>query len=350
MGVRSFLGAASALVFLSGCATTSGQYAAQGGPKAPFSCADELSLSEGGVWGRQLVELRDFAPSAGGRADASLAKDADHAIAAYDMFNTFDAGGAPGNAFDVDGYGLIGLIYGNARANTERSRSPERARTFYGYVASNLTTGDMLVAFRGSMEPADWVRNMQSRQVDLPFDAAGASAQVHNGFSQIYETLEFQDAAGATPFSTMLASGVMSTVPVRFVGHSLGGALANLAAVELVLRQPSAAGRIEVTTLGAPRVGDEAFAEIAESISRNTRVCNLADSVPDAPLSTPFNRYVHAGDLRRYSSFDYPQLANDLEQGGEQIGCWHRAKMYRLMLDPNSYDGGAPECLVGPGS
>jgi len=71
---------------------------------------------------------------------------------------------------------------------------------------------------------------------------------------------------------------------VTYTGHSLGGALANLAAAE----HQGEKGKVEVVTFGAPRVGDKAFAATLESKlgqEKITRVTTPGDPITQVPPS-----------------------------------------------------------------
>lgn len=80
-------------------------------------------------------------------------------------------------------------------------------------------------------------------------------------------------------------------------GHSLGGALAQLAAYDLSINFPCLVkdgGKVEVYTLGAPRVGNPAFASVYESrVPATFRVVVDGDLVPGMPKM--FGMYRHAG-------------------------------------------------------
>lgn len=97
-----------------------------------------------------------------------------------------------------------------------------------------------VVAFRGT-EPGD----LEDLKTDLSFrlaPAAGVAGRVHRGFAAALDSVWDGIAARIAA-----ASG-----PVRFTGHSLGGALATLAAARH-------AGPATLVTFGSPRVGDAAF-------------------------------------------------------------------------------------------
>ena len=74
---------------------------------------------------------------------------------------------------------------------------------------------------------------------------------------------------------------------IVITGHSLGGALAILAAADLVPYY----GRIHsIYTFGQPRIGNQQFAEWFQNLHQNTfRIVHYADVVPHmAPASTGF--------------------------------------------------------------
>ena len=83
--------------------------------------------------------------------------------------------------------------------------------------------------------------------------------------------------------------GAAETVGVRIVGHSLGGALATLAAADLTGLQPFRVQ--ELWTFGSPRVGDARFAEWLMAAERlggagvqHWRVTHAHDPVVHVPL------------------------------------------------------------------
>jgi hypothetical protein len=131
-----------------------------------------------------------------------------------------------------------------------------------------------VLVFRGTQSLENWFSNLTSIQV--PWTQGG---MVHLGFKREIFKIWPQ-------VSKVLAS---LTCPIYYAGHSLGGALAVLAAS---LRPPAA-----VYTFGAPRVGDRAFAKAMSSIPVY-RIVNHRDIVPTVPPSDiPFN-FCHVGELK----------------------------------------------------
>jgi len=122
------------------------------------------------------------------------------------------------------------------------------------------------LVFRGSDEPVDWVRNLKFGQVDH------LAGMVHGGFWAAYAKVR-------EIVRHLFPPGEL----VRIAGHSLGGALAVLAAVDL--RDTRTV--VSVTTLGQPRVGNLAL----------LRGQSPSESHPDNLRGIPFNRITNGNDI-----------------------------------------------------
>lgn len=141
-----------------------------------------------------------------------------------------------------------------------------------------------IVTFRGT-QPDDWndLFNIV-RFVPRAWDVG----HVHQGFADALDVVW-------NPLETALNQ--LQDRPVWFTGHSLGGALASLAAVR---RGVHAAG---VYTFGSPRVGNGVFAGHFDSAlrGRSIRYVNDHDAVthvPTEPFAFPHGRYAHVSDQR----------------------------------------------------
>ncbi|GIP16314.1 hypothetical protein J40TS1_19560 [Paenibacillus montaniterrae] len=140
----------------------------------------------------------------------------------------------------------------------------------YGFVlASEQNT---ILAFRGSSTSIDWVYDFIAQQTEyLPNKNAG---QTHKGFTDIYYTLRQQVME--------LLSHCNADHPLYITGHSLGGALATLAALDIASNTSFHAPI--VYTFGAPRVGDPAFVRTYNyTVPVNWRFQNKYDIVPHLP-------------------------------------------------------------------
>ena len=141
-----------------------------------------------------------------------------------------------------------------------------------GYLA--VTKVDIVLAFRGTTQVADWVINFDARQIEVPY------GRVHRGFLAALDTIWPTIAAALAAYGS-------ENRQLWLTGHSLGGALAVLSAARLT--RPITG----LTTFGQPRVGDQQFAsQFAPSLLRLTTVRDL---VPKLPLGL-MSAYRHCGE------------------------------------------------------
>ena len=166
------------------------------------------------------------------------------------------------------------------------------------YLAENDKS--LVVAFRGSQAPTtldglkDWLLTNANNYLILPegrigtdFAAAGVGARFHRGFMEALHAIWEPMFAGVTK---ALES---SDRPLWVTGHSLGGALALLAAWRL---QRNFISVHEIVTFGGPMVGNEAAARAFEQefAGKIFRYVNLEDPVPLLPsVSLVANTYAH---------------------------------------------------------
>lgn len=181
----------------------------------------------------------------------------------------------------ADGLGLNGLFdFKAARLSTGSSGAIVKKVTGFTYGAEGMGTrqGEVVLAFRGTDIIQDWLTDANCGLQQGP-----SAWPVHAGFNETFKSFrEDLDRfmRGRTPG------------PIHCVGHSLGGALASLAADHL---SQSGIGNVKLYTFGAPRVGVAGFARNltsklgAENIHR---VYHLADPVSMIPIF-PF---AHAPD------------------------------------------------------
>jgi len=316
-----------------------------------FTCPDSSAFDPRSdrVLGARNPRLQR--PSAQAQTSADIEGHARLSAMSYAMYDAVVAGADPVSRL-ASTLRPVALVYGDPGPD-ERFRRPNAVtrdtRTFYGVVADEAATGRRLVILRGTVQPNEWLRNVQARL--LPFVRSRiqrsfpTGARVHNGFLKIYSSLELESLADGArrPFADALPD-LIGGRTVTFVGHSLGGALATLAGVDAAGRLPSQAERLRIITFASPRVGDPGFAKLAKAVGRIDRVCNLVDLVPAVPPSTRLAPYVHVGQVYRVSSFDWPHLENELSKAGEQVTCWHSIAAYAYMTAPNKTTEGLDGC------
>jgi triacylglycerol lipase len=164
---------------------------------------------------------------------------------------------------------------------------------------------DYIVAsFRGTDEIGDWLDNLNAVSV------AGPLAGVHNGFYKALMDV-WPDMKRAIRNFRRTGEGIPDR-PLWLTGHSLGGALATLAAATLIEADEPFYGGY---TFGAPRVGDRDFARIFNNEARNRffRFQNNSDIVTRVPAR--LMGYSHVG------GFVYISAEGELS---DDIGWWYR--------------------------
>ncbi|MEO5335224.1 MAG: lipase family protein [Magnetococcus sp. YQC-5] len=163
------------------------------------------------------------------------------------------------NKPSVEGYIVRPFVSGNVQGFTARK-------------------GDNLwIVFCGTNDAQDWLDNLNARKIER------ALGCVHAGF----------DLALDEVWNDVLAeTGHNRWTSAHFVGHSLGGALAALAASRMV--HSSFSIHQYLWTFGQPRCGDELWSEAMNFYMQDkyTRVFNAGDPVPHLPTCW---RFAHAG-------------------------------------------------------
>ncbi|RHY32254.1 hypothetical protein DYB32_002708 [Aphanomyces invadans] len=188
-------------------------------------------------------------------------------------------------------FGRIGLdiIHPNAY-NIHVIRTFHGAATDTNALLLHDTAFDRyIVSFRGTGSLKNGLTDVKSRQVLFPgveFTAPRkalhrryhrSDVYVHLGFWQAYKTLQaaIHDAVRQLPRPPLAPLQIYCT------GHSLGGALATLCAVDLALAQPNVA--VTMYNFGSPRVGNHAFRLLFNAIVSGFRVVNDGDVVTQMP-------------------------------------------------------------------
>ena len=153
----------------------------------------------------------------------------------------------------------------------------------FGFVVREDSTGSVIVAIRGTQTPREWMANFTA--VPQPFSLAPEFGLVHLGFEMMARSVR-------DSIATALAN-IPADTRVTVIGHSLGGAMANLAAVDIKRNM----GRevVDCCTFGGPRVGKFIFrSKFNEFVPECYRVTNRGDIVPHVP--TMLTGWCHVGE------------------------------------------------------
>ncbi|KAK1390711.1 Fungal lipase-like [Heracleum sosnowskyi] len=152
----------------------------------------------------------------------------------------------------------------------------------------------LVIAFRGT-EQVRW----KDLRTDLMLVPTGLNperiggdfkkeVQVHSGFLSAYDSVRTRILSLIKLVTGNIYDGgeQMSKWHVYVTGHSLGGALATLLALELSSSQLAKRGNISVTmyNFGSPRVGNRNFADLYnQKVKDSWRVINRRDIIPTIP-------------------------------------------------------------------
>jgi len=192
----------------------------------------------------------------------------------------------------------------------------------FGFAGLAPAAGENVIifSFRGATPSAgrNWITDLNSQRMPYP---GLKGATVHKGFYNSYLSISKLITRAA---KSLLAN--CQNCHIYVTGHSLGGAIATLAAADLYTLTPD----LTVYTYGSPRVGDEAFATYYDKIVPDTyRLVHNHDLVPHIPQR--FLGFRHVSREIWYfveSGAQYKTCA-----GGEDDSC---SNSVNLHVDENS--------------
>ena len=132
----------------------------------------------------------------------------------------------------------------------------------------------IILAFRGSKSIQNWIVNLSANLTSYP---KCSGCQVHLGFYTAWQLAYNQVLNRINSLRSLYRDA-----PIYVTGHSLGGAMASLAVVDMHHLYGSVHRMI---TFGEPRVGNPHFSNFFQSITDSYRVIHKADVVPHIPLT-----------------------------------------------------------------
>ncbi|MQL72319.1 hypothetical protein Taro_004634, partial [Colocasia esculenta] len=216
------------------------------------------------------------------------------------------------------GYEVTGYLYAMSHVEMPRwlqrslhAEAWSRDSNWMGYVAVSddeetrrIGRRDIVVAWRGTVMPAEWFQDVQQRLEPLhDGDGSGGEghhhhqsdiAKVEHGFYSIYTSKAESTRYNKTSASQQVMEEIRrlvetygsqgEVVSLTVTGHSLGGALALLNAHEAAAAALPGLSHVSVVSFGAPRVGNAAFARELDGLNvKVLRVVNQQDPVPRLP-------------------------------------------------------------------
>ncbi|KAI3803388.1 hypothetical protein L1987_31539 [Smallanthus sonchifolius] len=264
-------------------------------------------------------------------------------------------------------YEVTKYVYGTSAINLPsfvvKSLSREawcKESNWIGYVAVATEEGkaalgrrDIVVAWRGTVQTMEWINDLKFNKVSAPDIFKGDDrVKIQRGWHSIYTTSDPKSSFNKSSARHQVLEEVRrlielykhEDVSLTVVGHSMGGALATLNAVDIVINgynKPidTSCSDVLVTAFvfAGPRVGNSNFKEIFLSLTqtetsnkiRVLRVENANDVVPHYPLKLkvmcfPINiGYSHIGEVLKIDTSQSPYL----RKPGD-IQRWHDMETY----------------------
>lgn len=159
----------------------------------------------------------------------------------------------------------------------------DEAWDLLGYAGYWPAANAKVLVFRGTDSSSwyNWAENMRAWRTDASYPVPGApkALRIHSGFLVLWNASSMA-ATFKAGFGELLAKHPDG--PTILLGHSMGGALAHLAALDLKIG--FGLRDVRVVTFGSPRVGNAVFASFfGEHVSEAWRFTHGRDIVPSVP-------------------------------------------------------------------
>jgi predicted lipase len=202
----------------------------------------------------------------------------------------------------------------------------------HGYVGISHDLQSVFISFQGATHLSDWLRNLNLRLVKATEIGIPDTIRVHQGYYKVYKSIRAE-------ISNLLFAKINKYPQYRvsILGHSSGGALGSLLALDIAkgyLKNEFDVGKVELITLGQPRVGNREYALAMD----NSKFLNIA-------------RIIHSTDI-------FPHLVPRMKRIGKcimlnEIGLDYFHHKGEIWLDPsieqwiickNDYNDESPYC------
>jgi lipase (class 3) len=225
---------------------------------------------------------------------------------------------------------------------TDMDRLRAQTRVSIGLVLQSAA-GDAVVAIRGTERILEWIEDAKFLAVKCPFLAGAGNTD--DGFTAMYNSLTTATAAGSPSLTKSLA-GLPWKKPatsLTICGHSLGGALATLLALDVASNTPF--NNPTVYTYASPRTGDLVFANKYNMIVPNTfRIANRYDIVPKLPPPLLYEHVLGFFEISSVATGNPPKLLIKFD-----ASCEHVLSTYLHLLSLSTGRDVLPlnsECVV----
>ena len=142
------------------------------------------------------------------------------------------------------------------------------------YVIYNRFT--TFIVFRGTSTLTDWKADLNISQENM-YDYK--HVKIHKGFKKQYWSVKDK-------IYKCIENNLH--IPIVVIGHSLGGALAQICAIDIKMRY-TINSDVSVFTIGSPRVGNSSFANLYNKLIKNSyRLKNKGDVITYFPMRSNY--------------------------------------------------------------
>ncbi|KAI9141381.1 Alpha/Beta hydrolase protein [Paraphysoderma sedebokerense] len=169
----------------------------------------------------------------------------------------------------------------------------------FSFVRYDQEVNTIVVGFRGTSNLQNWQSNLRMLPTSYKpmyenITAIPDDAQIHRGFWAVFESLR-QNLTETIQATWNQQIGVPHANPLTIVttGHSLGGALAGIAALHIQNVMDLPPGSVLSYSFNQPKVGNTAFTRYYDQRVTTYRVTNGNDPFVHAPIG--FLGFVHYG-------------------------------------------------------
>ncbi|KAI3816024.1 hypothetical protein L1987_15709 [Smallanthus sonchifolius] len=220
--------------------------------------------------------------------------------------------GRPWNHYKVTKYmyATSAIVLPGAFVTSSAPQAWSKKSNWIGFVAVASDEGkkvlgrrDILIAWRGTINPSDMIHDAELRLVSAPkiFGALHKDdPKIHEGWYSIYTTNDLNTRYNKTSARDQAMEEVkklvnqyrMEDISLTLTGHSMGAAIAALNAVDIVFNglnkqsvTPPKACPVTVFGFASPKVGDSGFKKVFSSYKDlyYLRINNNPDVVPKYP-------------------------------------------------------------------
>jgi hypothetical protein len=230
-----------------------------------------------------------------------------------------------GTAIDVGGtaYMIVTSIYANDLA-TEMNLPRGTSIVSMGLILQS-PAGEVVIAIRGTEGIWEWVQDGRFLQVPCPFLAGAGNTE--DGFTAMYQSMQTGTAAGSPTVVNALKTMVfpVAVSAVTICGHSLGGALATLSALDIAANTKYTDPT--VYTFASPKTGNATFVAAYNHVVPDMyRVANRLDIVPNLPPAPLYSDVLGAYELNPVQLLPPKILVNP------SLACEHTLDSYLYLL------------------